>query len=166
MYRLLALSLLALSSFQCGNAGGNDCTYGEPLAIFGPEMQGVVEHQFQAEGQDGLETVKLNTGLDLELYQSGCDAITQEFRFNLKDIPDSPPEPFWVSLAVSYFIQLSNLEADPITFGQYAQVIQEVGGQVVLGQQLEVGTGFYMTIDGIETNGDGVLRVIFNSSAE
>ncbi|MCB0706210.1 MAG: hypothetical protein KDC34_12905 [Saprospiraceae bacterium] len=163
---LFFICLLSTSLWQCSNSSDDACRYGKPKPIFSDEMAGVVSHSFLQEGQEGNEQIRLQSGLEVEIYQTGCDAIKQEFRFTLQDLPPTQPDAFWISAAAACFIELSTLEADPIIFSQYAQAIQQYAPNFILGEQAELATGFYMMIDGIKMGGEGLLRVVFQSTKE
>lgn len=164
LYRILTI-LLIFSSLQCKNAGDSDCRYGEPTPIFNPQVVGIINHQFVHEGMEGIEQLILDTGLEVEIYQTGCDEISQEFRFTLTELPPNRPKAFWMSAASACFIQLSTLEVDQIIFSQYAQAIQQFSETIEMGETVELGTGFYMKIDAVEMGEDAILRILFRSTS-
>ena len=70
----------------CGSNSNDpfaDCAQGRPVAIFSDSLEAVARHQFEIKDKIGMEQVAFKNGVALEVYQSGCDLVRQEFRFQL-----------------------------------------------------------------------------------
>lgn len=79
------ICFLFLLVIACGGAGnGNgECKYSPPTAIF-ENIEGFTDHSFEVKGQDAVEKISVpGMNLSIELYQSGCDALQQEYRILL-----------------------------------------------------------------------------------
>jgi hypothetical protein len=68
-----------------GNTDDGKCTYGAPTAIF-EGVEGLEQHFFEVNGQTSVEKVAIpSMNMNIELYQSGCDQIEQEYRILLQE---------------------------------------------------------------------------------
>lgn len=79
------LCFLFLLIIGCGDAGNREgeCQYKPPTAIF-ENIEGFTNHSFELRGQDAVEKISVpEMNLSIELYQSGCDVLQQEYRMLL-----------------------------------------------------------------------------------
>jgi hypothetical protein len=79
------ICLLFMLIIGCGGSGSGsgECKYKPPTAIF-ENVQGFTDHSFEVKGQDAVEKVNVpGMKLSIELYQSGCNAMQQEYRLLL-----------------------------------------------------------------------------------
>lgn len=77
----------------CGGGVTEKCLHKEPVPIF-EGITGFENHEFEATGTNAVERVDIpEMGLSIELYQSGCNALSQEFRILIHDSYelDTPP---------------------------------------------------------------------------
>ncbi len=107
MYKLLIISFLSLVFFSCKEetpTSNNDCPYGEPRPILIENAAGVSNYKFEVNGQNSVETAMIEDTFMLtnkilfSLFQSGCENIKQEYRFEL------PPADYSM-MVDSFFVQ-------------------------------------------------------------
>ncbi|MCH2021361.1 MAG: hypothetical protein MK207_02675 [Saprospiraceae bacterium] len=81
--------------FACeGNDKSKICKYKPPVAIFSG-IDSFEDHSFDLKGQSSVEYISIpKMNMDIQLYQSGCDDIQQEFRFLLHEAYplNTPPD--------------------------------------------------------------------------
>lgn len=68
----------------CENSSSSqECKYKPPTAIF-ENIEGFTAHSFEVKGQEAVEKVTVpEMNLSIELYQSGCNTLQQEYRMLL-----------------------------------------------------------------------------------
>ena len=160
---------LALFMTACRSGGSKSDCPTAPSAIFSDGLEGVGTHDFMQNGAEGLEVVSFSNGVFLEIFQSGCDSLRQEFRFRL---PSAEPgeaaeeEPgFWLQEAQNQFRALGALGPDFLPFSQWADALATRQEQFRLAEPMQVETGFWMMVDKIESF-DGPTLVVVLSNKE
>lgn len=154
--------LILLAS--CSNSGGKegDCPT-SPNAIFSEDLVGVDSHDFMQTGTEGLEIVAFSNGVFLEIFQSGCDSLRQEFRFRFPDPMEEESPEFWFQEAQNQFRTLGSLGPTYAPFSQYADAMALQGDVFRLTQPMEVETGFWMQVDKIQSfDGPTLIVVLAN----
>ena len=163
MFKQLILLLITLIFISCQSDNKDACPAGLPEAIFHGELETVVEHQFERKDQDGTETLIFDDGLLLEVYQSGCETISQEFRFTAPGIPAISDPTEWIDVAAMNFFRLSSLDEPYMVFSQYAQAIMQYKDQIRIGEPIALDVSFFLTIDPVKMGEQTILRVILES---
>lgn len=160
---LLAVVLILLT-VSCGDSANDaGCKLGDPVAIFSKEMPTVVDHDFNLNGDRGLETVNFDDGLVLELDQSGCESVTQVFQFSVPQREDTQTTRERV---VGLFRYLGGKSTDLASFGLYANAFAEIlPEEVVRNQPYTLQPGMKVSIDELESGDNRIVRVkIFNEN--
>ncbi len=136
---------------QCGENSSNDqksaCKAPLPQAIFNKDLAQISTHNFILKGHDAEEQVLFADGSELTLYQSGCEKISQEFRFKIP----IQKEVDRVSLSVERLMYLSNLEDKYMSFANWAQAIAGLEQEFAKTNDVEVEPGFYVGLDKIDS---------------
>ena len=103
------------------------CKYGKPTAIFADTMPTVAKHFFQVKDGVGIEMVVFSNKLLLEIEQSGCNDIHQQFSFIMfgKFKSDTDDE-VWKQLAIKHFRDLANISPALMAFNGWAEAIESV----------------------------------------
>ncbi len=136
-----------------------DCAYGEPRPIFSDTLEAVQQHQFSSNKQEGTENVLFVTGLQLEVLQSGCEAIEQEFQFTLDgDYREETPE-FWLEQATLHFQFLGSLGEQYFPLYAWGQAIGEAKAQMKLGEPHEVQPHFNAIVDKVVSKEQATLII-------
>lgn len=164
LFLSLLLSLL-LMQVACNSAGKKGDCPTTPNAIFSDDLEGVEMHDFMKTGAEGLEVVSFSNGVFLEIFQSGCDTLRQEFRFRLPGIIEEEGQEFWLKEAQNQFRALGALGPDFLPFIQWADALSSWQEQFRLAQPMEVESGFWMQVDKIDSF-DGPTLVVVLSNHE
>ncbi|MBK6621080.1 MAG: hypothetical protein IPH04_18410 [Saprospirales bacterium] len=165
--RGLLISLFAIVFFvaSCKSGGGKGDCPTTPTAIFSKDLEGVETHDFMQTGSEGLEIVSFRNGVFLEIFQSGCDSLRQEFRFRLPNAEEESDPAYWLQEAQNQFRAFGSLGADYLAFSQYADALSAQQEDFRLAQPMEVVTGFWMQVDKIDSF-DGPTLVVILSNQE
>ena len=93
-YSITIFVLIYLLLGCTANNTSKSCKYKPPTAIFSG-IDSFENHSFDLTGQHSVERIAVpKMNMDIELYQSGCDDIQQEFRFLLYEAYplNTPPD--------------------------------------------------------------------------
>jgi len=160
------LFVLLLIQTACNSAGKKGDCPTAPQAIFSEDLESVVMHDFMRTGAEGLEVVSFSNGVFLEVFQSGCDTLRQEFRFRLPAVAGEEKSPeYWLQEAQNQFRALGALGPDYLPFNQWADALSSRQEQFRLAQPMEVESGFWMQVDKIDSF-DGPTLVVVLSNHE
>jgi hypothetical protein len=155
--------LVLLSATTACGPGSKPCTLGDPVAIFNAQIEGVETHQFSHEGRESVESIQFDNGVRLEILQSGCELVRQEFRFYMPERgPDASEMSLWVQAATNLYFFLGSLDYQFQVFQEWAAAIEQQSERFVRGEALEVYPGFWVEIDPVQTNTETMLRVILS----
>jgi hypothetical protein len=158
MYRILFLSLLCLCA--CENIGTKKCPLGAPSAIFDPQVKGIEKHHFEVKGQESLEELVLERGVYLQIMQSGCDQLRQEFQFQVPGNYANFPDSLWVKEAVRQFYYLGNLSEKSAGLKMWASAIESVRTDMRIAEPKQLDQNIYVQIDKIAGAEESTLRVV------
>lgn len=164
----LALGLSFLLTNCNGDPQPEGCKYKPPIAIFAG-IDSFENHNFEVTGQNAVEQVffpRLN--MDVELYQSGCNALQQEFRFHLKEaFPLNIPAPN-CAMGISGILYELSLE-DPNLAGlqQLSNSLQASAQGIAYNEKLLLeNSNTYVQIDKTHQTESAILSVIFSQGEE
>ncbi len=132
-----------------GTSSGEDCKMGRPAPMFSDTMRFVAQHRFEAEGQKGIEAVKLKNGLDLEILQTGCNDLMQEFRIKQKGDYQYKDDRFWIQGASQSMALLSVTSPNLAGLNQWAMTIANFESSMKLAEPFEPEPGIAVTVDKI-----------------
>lgn len=116
-------------------------------------------------GSEGLEIVSFRNGVFLEVFQSGCDSLRQEFRFRIPNVGGDSDPAYWLQEAQNQFRAFGALGPGYLAFSQYADALSAQREGFRLAQPMQVETGFWMQIDKIDSF-DGPTLVVILSNKE
>jgi hypothetical protein len=177
MNKLLIISILPLLFFACKSetkTPENDCPYGEPRPILIENAAGVTNYKFEVKGQNSIETAVIQdtflktNNLTFSLFQSGCENIKQEYRFEL-------PTGNYAEEVDSFFVQRAaeglkviaerNLQAGSSFIPNFAFDLFHSAGYVPLNQHLpvdrETSTILIFIIRKIAIKQEGIVSIEF-----
>ena len=167
-YIILFIALLAF--FACKETPKTsdkpfaDCKCGSPLPIFKEgSSEAIVDRNFTMTKISALENVIFKDGTELQVVQSGCSEIVQEFTFFYKKDMSAQNDEFWKTKAVEEFNKISNLATRYQSFGLWAQAISVASKDMRLGQPNELEKDFFVTIDKINDGQKTQLMVKLNA---
>lgn len=163
-YRLLGLFFLLIIGCGEGNKGKDECKYKPPTAIF-DNIQAFTGHSFEVKGQDAVEKITVPAmNLSIELYQSGCNALQQEYRMLLNGTYplNTPPEVCATDIAEIFF-NLSQQAPDELgLLQQWAGAIKNDAKSFEYNEKLLFqGSDISATINKTHQTESAVLTIIF-----
>jgi len=161
---VLLLSLFFLTT-ACGSNENqeNECR-SQPTPIF-KGIERFENHHFEANGQNSKETVLVPPlAMDLELYQSGCQSLTQEYRFVLHGtMPKQMKANQCAGEIASIFLSLSQFDAKLFEFQQWATAIQNNASAFKYNEEIPLqGSGVTVKIIKQHQPKRTILTVIFS----
>ncbi len=165
MFFVLLLFVLA-----CGGAAEDrPCTYGEPTAIF-EGVEGLENHQFEGNGQESVEKVTVSDmNMSIELYQSGCDRIEQEYRILLNEPYELNTPAKVCALHISNILGLI-AEKSPQQLGalqQWAEAIRADVERMEYNERVQLtNSDVYVQIDKTHQSNSAILSVVFSQSPQ
>lgn len=163
----LAIFLFFLA-FSCSNTETKTCKGGTPKAIFTDTMPTVKKHYFElkkeASGEQvGIEMVAFENKLLLEIEQSGCNAVVQQFSFIMfGKFPEQADDELWKALAIRHFRDLAKISPSLTAFNGWADAMETVKKELKLGELTPVGDGFNVRVDKIVSTDKATLVVQFS----
>lgn len=167
------LYLFLVPFFQsCTNSPKDDfadCKYKKPEAIFSSQIPNVTKHQFDVRQKEGIEEVQFVNGMRLELIQSGCNTITQDFQFSIPGQFDSAAPPiFWIEKAIEQLMYLGSLNENYAAFTFWAQAIQGKKTAFQLGESIHLQEGYFAEINKVPGTDYAIitLKLFENNRAE
>jgi len=161
MKKIIVLSCWMLMIVSCSEntPDKEKCRFGEPTAIFNTNNPAISSTDFQKNGRVGIETVQFKNQLSLELTQSGCQEIIQDFAFTLPMTNPEADGQFWIQQGEQLMRYLGNTDPSLMQFGEWANMIAQASNEMKLGQAKEIQTGYFVTIDKISGNAETIIKV-------
>ena len=157
---LLPFSLMISS---CKTETGK-CKFGDPTAIFSDTMKMVKKHHFEIKEKTGIELASFSNGMMLEVEQSGCNEVHQQFTFILPGDFSKSDDNFWKTLAVKNFRLLADSSPKLYPFNGWADAIEGVKDRLKLAEPIEVDKGTQVRIDKIMSDKQTMLVVQLSQS--
>jgi hypothetical protein len=156
---LLPFSLMAVL-FSCGESGNESkCEVGDPVAIFKGDYPSVLNQNFSLTGSNSVETVEFENGIKLELSQSGCEQLTQEFRFTIPGDQSSLDDGMWVDFAIQLFNYMGGIDIAFADFSFWGEAIKQIKPQLNVGVPFELAPGRWIKIDKVKSSDYSILLV-------
>lgn len=165
---VFALFLLIFIAFSCADSETKTCKVGAPKAIFNDSMPTIKKHYFEvkkeASGENvGVEMIAFDNKLLLEIEQSGCNDILQQFSFIMfGKFTEETNDELWKVLAIRHFRDLAKISPQLTAFNGWADAIESVQKDMKLGEVVKVGEGFNVRIDKILSADKATLVVRFS----
>ncbi len=155
----------AILFLACGNSTTDpwvNCKHPKPKAIF-DNNNNVSKQHFELKGMTGTETVLFRNDVELELIQSGCEDINQEFKFKVKGNHTDKSAEFWIRESIKQFRFMSGLSPKLVHFGDWASAIEANAFKLKLGQETELAPNIYISIDKIVSSDVTLLLVVLSN---
>lgn len=131
-------------------------------------MSTVKKHYFEVRKEKtgenvGIEMIAFDNKLVLEIEQSGCNDILQQFSFIMfGKFPADTNDEIWKVLAIRHFRDLAKISPQLTAFNGWADAIESVQKDMKLGEPIKLGEGFIARIDKILSEDKAVLVVRFS----
>jgi hypothetical protein len=150
--------IFLLFLFSCKSETGK-CKFGDPVAIFSDTMEMVKKHHFEVKDKTGIEFVTFKNGLLLEVEQSGCNTITQQYTFEIMGNFAKMEDAFWKVLAIKNFALLATLSPKLNSLDAWAQAMEGVQDKLKLAEPVEVDKGIFIRLDKV-VSADRAMLVV------
>lgn len=145
---LFCLFIICLILSCSNNKSSVDCDVPAPEAIFSKNIEQITSHSFSLKDHLAKEIISFDNGVELEIFQSGCEKIVQEFVF---EVPNEQIEANQhTQQAIRQLKFISSLDAKYLAFDQWAQAIQELEIEFFKSDAVEVSPGFIVRLDRIK----------------
>jgi hypothetical protein len=135
----------------------------KPNAFFTPTMRGVKAHQFNLSATKSTERVAFENGTALEIIQSGCAKINQQFVFNLPGDFEKESAAataiFWTETAIEQFDTLAQLDPKLGGLAMWSQALSAVKADLKVQEPLQLEPHRFISLDRIVSEG-GTLLVV------
>ena len=182
MKYLIVLSFL-ISILACGNETSDqmskaprkvedattpvqtDCKYGAPVAIFSEKIDQIKKQSFELIGQKGIETVEFTDGNVLELYQSGCNEIHQEYRFFLKGNYADKEDAFWFDKAIERLTFVGQMDERYAVMGMWVGAVEAMREQMTIGQFSEAELNTFIMVDKLVEEESAIVILVLERRA-
>lgn len=165
----LLLLLVTVLLFSCkGNKENTDnsnpfanCKCGSPLPIFKDNLPNVIDgRNFAITNKQGIENVFFKDGVELQIIQSGCDDLTQEFTFKYRDRKIAAySNAEWIQHGATQFLKIGGFAPRYASFQQWGEAIEKFKDKMVLGESMEMERGFFMKIDKVANQNEATMIV-------
>lgn len=161
---VLCIFLVIVTACKSDSNKSGKCKYGKPTAIFADTMQTVAKHFFQIKDDVGIEMVVFKNKLLLEIEQSGCNDIRQQFSFIMfGKFKSDTDDAVWKQLAIKHFRDLSQISPTLLAFNGWADAIESVKDKLKLSEPIEIEGKMQVRIDKILSEDKATLVVQFSS---
>jgi hypothetical protein len=159
-YSILISWILIIASCS-GNTNSKEekCRFGEPTSIFNEQNPAIASSNFKKEGRIGIETIQFKNQLSLELTQSGCQNLVQDFAFSLPMTNPKADGQFWIQQGEQLMRFLGNTDPSLMQFGEWANMIAQSSKEMKLGEAKEIQTGYFVTVDKISGKEQTIIKV-------
>lgn len=151
--------LISACQFNSGK-----CKFGDPTAIFSDTMKMIKKHHFEIREKIGIELASFSNGMMLEVEQSGCNDIRQQFTFILPGDFSKSDDAFFKTLAAKNFRLLADSSPKLYPFTGWADAIDAVKDRLKLAEPIDVEKGTTVRIDKIVNNQQTMLVVQLSQS--
>ena len=156
--------LMFFNACQSDSSKTGKCKYGKPTAIFNDTMPTVAKHIFQVKDGVGIEMVVFSNKLLLEIEQSGCNDIHQQFSFIMfGKFQNDTDDAVWKQLAVKHFRDLANISPSLMAFNGWADAIESVKDKLKFSEPVDLEGKTQVRIDKILSADKATLVVQFSS---
>ena len=139
------------------NTDFSNCKYGSPKAIFNEEIPKITAHSFNIFKKEGIELVRFDNGMVMELIQSGCDHIVQSFKFRIPGDHRKKNALDWVEEAVVQLRFLGGLDPKFASLAFWGNEIEQIKSEIKLGSTHDIQQGFKVKIDKVLSTNESIL---------
>lgn len=159
------LSVLLSCDFST-KKDNEECKFSEPFEIFA-NLDSTTNHSFEIDKYASVEKVYLPFyNMNVELYQSGCNQLRQEFRFIIQEkySINTPPNVCSMHIAGIFYSLSERYPAKLSLLGEWAQAIKNISADVQYNEKSFLGdNSITMVINKFHDNKITILTVIFES---
>lgn len=149
-------SVLVLSALVCilvfcfcksDKKKDKECSLGSPTAIFLDKIPGIKNHNFKSKDQESKESLILPDDVTLEINQSGCEYVNQEFIFTYPDEIKTDSFVTIVDTVILRFNVLAKMHENLKAFSLWSNALIQARPYIHQGEELQLGDGVSIAID-------------------
>lgn len=140
--------------------GEKKCKY-KPTAIFEKNLPHIQQYNFEVQGPESMESLLLDTGVLLEIYQNICDESLQEYKFTVKGDFVTFQDSMWLREASRQLVFLSSFSPKQSALKSWGDLIEQRRAEMKLGENREMEPGIFVKVDRIISPESGVLLLTF-----
>jgi hypothetical protein len=118
-----------------------DCKYGTPTAIFVEPASDITYHTFVLSKDVATENITFKDGTLLDVEQSGCDFIQQQYTFTFKGDFSKLSDAEWKQEAVDWFKKIGSFSQKYAPFSQWGEAMKNMPTENRLGEQYQLEKG-------------------------
>ncbi|MGH1339313.1 MAG: hypothetical protein ACRBFS_24555 [Aureispira sp.] len=165
----IGCSVLLFLLTACGESADRPCMGGEPTAIF-EGIKAFENHEFNQTGQESVEKITVpEMNMSIELYQSGCDEIEQEFRILLQEAYELNTPATVCALHLSNILMILS-EKEPQKLGalqQWSEAIRIDAERIAYNERIQLSnSSIYIQVDKTHQTNSAILSVVFSQASE
>jgi hypothetical protein len=136
------------------------CKY-KPSPIFDAKLPGVQAYNFEVQGNQSLESILLETGTLLEIYQEVCNSTKQEYRLNVNGDFSQFADSTWIKEASRQLVYLSTFSPAQAPLKAWADMIEAHRSKMKLAEAYEMQAGITVKVDRVLSPEKGTLLIEF-----
>jgi hypothetical protein len=138
-----------------------NCPCGTPLPMFNETLpEHIATRNFSLSNDAGIENVKMKNGTILQVVQTGCKDIKQEFTFVYTDPKyKTYTDAQWIQNAVDEFLKIASFSPTFVSFQQWGSAMEHFKSNFKIAEKTELEKGFFITIDKIVSESESSLIV-------
>lgn len=156
------LLFIILFASACKTKTNAPCRFGSPTAIFSDTMQNVKKHFFTIKDGTGVEMVAFKNNYLLEVEQSGCEDIQQQFSFTLHGKFMDAPDSFWIGLAIKQFKDMAGMSPKLAPFTAWGEAIESMKDKIRLSEPMEIQPQFMCRLDKVVSLDQATLVILLS----
>lgn len=137
-----------------------DCLYSAPEPIFVKYLSDIKFHKFQLDREKGVEKVNFDNGLELEIIQTGCNQMKQEFRFSIYGNMNTREPEFWIQQAGKYFFYLGALDEYLLPLYEWGELLVRNAPYMRLNKNFEVVEDFLIQVSLRQENAEKAILIV------
>lgn len=153
---LFVISVLLAGCSSTPQASSEEaCDAPKPLAIFSDKHEKILTHSFTLNGHNGEEHMTLADQSQLDIFQTGCKKIAQEFRFTsaLQSEIDAP------ALGIERLLYLARIDDQYMSFAIWADAVKALKAEFEQSKEVEVEAGFFVGLDKIDSKEKTIMVI-------
>ncbi len=126
---------------EAKSEGFKNCKYGAPTAIFVEPASDITYHTFALSKEVAVENITFKDGTLLDVEQSGCDFIQQQYTFTFKGDFSKLSDAEWKQEAVDWFKKIGSFSQKYAPFSQWGEAMKNMPTENRLGEQYQLEKG-------------------------
>ena len=137
------------------------CAY-KPSPIFQEDLPHIEQYKYEESGVQSLESIWLDRGMLLEVYQEVCNTSRQEYRFTVPGPTDdfrAWADSLWFKEASRQLVFLSSLSQKQAPLKSWGDVIEQARPMMKLAEPFEVEQGVFVKVDKVLAEDQTTLLV-------